>query len=367
MNQETIGKNIRKARRDRDMTQDELAAMLNVSESAVSQWESGKTSPDLGIIPDLCTVLEISADWLLGVDQEKKRKEVEEIVERAHAYHSRGRDDRAAEILEEGLKRFPGNEEIIFSLMDMEGSTERRIEQGEWVLAHSSDENKRQRAIQALVYAYNDKGLYSKAEEMARTMPCLWVTSDVLLTHIAEGEQYIRQSRTLRFALVNLLYEALHYGIVYGRNNEEPPEERIGVAEKAIAYFDLFFEDGDFGFHHGSLQDEYTVLAKEYARKGDAAKTLEYLGKAADHALAFIDYVYAKKGEYKFTSFLFRGAVNEGSVSFSFSENSAQGQLDEMQNPVYDFICNTEDFQAIIARLTSAAGEWEIKEPEKTE
>lgn len=41
MNQETIGKNIRKARRGRDMTQDALAERLSVTESAVSQWESG--------------------------------------------------------------------------------------------------------------------------------------------------------------------------------------------------------------------------------------------------------------------------------------------------------------------------------------
>ena len=42
-----IGTIIKKYRRERDMTQEQLAEYLRVSVSAVSQWESGKTAPDL--------------------------------------------------------------------------------------------------------------------------------------------------------------------------------------------------------------------------------------------------------------------------------------------------------------------------------
>ncbi|MBQ8187024.1 MAG: helix-turn-helix transcriptional regulator, partial [Clostridia bacterium] len=68
-----IGNTIRMKRRTKDMTQEQLAEKMNVSISAVSQWECGKSIPDLTMIPALCSVLDVSADELLGVDQAKKK------------------------------------------------------------------------------------------------------------------------------------------------------------------------------------------------------------------------------------------------------------------------------------------------------
>ena len=45
-----IAYKIKKYRRDKDMTQEELAEYLGVSVSAVSQWESGKTLPDISTV-----------------------------------------------------------------------------------------------------------------------------------------------------------------------------------------------------------------------------------------------------------------------------------------------------------------------------
>ena len=69
-----IGTTIKNARRKLNMTQEQLAEYLNVSISAVSQWESDKTSPDITIIPSICNLLDISADELLGVDILKKQE-----------------------------------------------------------------------------------------------------------------------------------------------------------------------------------------------------------------------------------------------------------------------------------------------------
>ena len=113
MTQDTIGKNIRKARRERDMTQDALAERLAVTESAVSQWESGRTVPDLMTVPALCAVLGVTSDWLLGVDAEKRQEEIDKITSRAVALKSRGHEDEAAALLEEGLKQYPYEEKQI--------------------------------------------------------------------------------------------------------------------------------------------------------------------------------------------------------------------------------------------------------------
>ncbi len=59
-----IGKRIRELRLKRDMTQEQLAAALNLSAQAVSKWENGVTLPDIQLLPDLAVLFGITIDGL---------------------------------------------------------------------------------------------------------------------------------------------------------------------------------------------------------------------------------------------------------------------------------------------------------------
>lgn len=63
-----IGENISRFRRDRNMTQDEFALRLGVTSQAVSKWERGNSLPDVTLIAEICKVLEVHADTLLGLE-----------------------------------------------------------------------------------------------------------------------------------------------------------------------------------------------------------------------------------------------------------------------------------------------------------
>lgn len=60
------GNVIREYRTLRNMTQEELAAVLLVTPQAVSRWETGVSYPDIAMIPEIVKVLGVSADELLG-------------------------------------------------------------------------------------------------------------------------------------------------------------------------------------------------------------------------------------------------------------------------------------------------------------
>ena len=60
-----IGENITFLRKKKGLTQDELAKELNISNQAVSKWESGKCCPDIELIPVLAHFFEVSIDELL--------------------------------------------------------------------------------------------------------------------------------------------------------------------------------------------------------------------------------------------------------------------------------------------------------------
>jgi len=64
-----IGAKIKEARTEKKMTQQELADLLNISRSAISNWESGRNYPDLDTIVRLSDILEISLNKLLREDK----------------------------------------------------------------------------------------------------------------------------------------------------------------------------------------------------------------------------------------------------------------------------------------------------------
>lgn len=79
MDQIKIGKFISHCRKEKNLTQAQLAEQLNISNRAVSKWETGKSCPDASIMLDLCDILGISVNELLTGE----RIEMEEYYKNA--------------------------------------------------------------------------------------------------------------------------------------------------------------------------------------------------------------------------------------------------------------------------------------------
>ncbi len=81
MNQEKVGNFIRKLRKEKDLTQEQLAEKLGVTDKSVSRWENGKTMPDYGILKELCDTLGITINELVTgerIAENKYQKVAEE-------------------------------------------------------------------------------------------------------------------------------------------------------------------------------------------------------------------------------------------------------------------------------------------------
>ncbi len=55
------------ARKKKDLTQKQVADMLGVAESCYAHWEQGRTEPKIDYIIELCSLLGVTADYLLGL------------------------------------------------------------------------------------------------------------------------------------------------------------------------------------------------------------------------------------------------------------------------------------------------------------
>lgn len=61
---------IRELRKDKGLTQKQLAELINKSPTGVASWEQGLSEPSVNDIRSLCKIFEVSADYLLGLEDE---------------------------------------------------------------------------------------------------------------------------------------------------------------------------------------------------------------------------------------------------------------------------------------------------------
>ena len=82
-----LGLTISKLRKEKGMTQEELAEKVNVSAQAVSKWENEISMPDISVLPALAEIFDVSIDELLGREkiskveilEEEKRKDINKM------------------------------------------------------------------------------------------------------------------------------------------------------------------------------------------------------------------------------------------------------------------------------------------------
>ena len=83
MDQIKIGKFIAECRKNANLTQMQLAEILNITDRAVSKWETGKSLPDSAIMLELCSVLKITVNDLLSgekISMENSNQKNEQLL-----------------------------------------------------------------------------------------------------------------------------------------------------------------------------------------------------------------------------------------------------------------------------------------------
>lgn len=100
-----FGTRLKELRKERGLTQEQLAERLLVAFQTVSKWENGVSNPDFSLIAPLAEALQVSTDELLGADCRKQKQALEEEYRSIPQRNWRKR----AEVLDRGLLEFPGD------------------------------------------------------------------------------------------------------------------------------------------------------------------------------------------------------------------------------------------------------------------
>ena len=81
MNQRKIGNFIAELRKEKNMTQEQLAEKLGVSNKSISRWENGTTMPDYSLLKDICNELDTNINELMSGEKIEKENYITKAEE----------------------------------------------------------------------------------------------------------------------------------------------------------------------------------------------------------------------------------------------------------------------------------------------
>ena len=349
----SIGTTIKKLRRDRNITQEQLAELLGVSTNAVSQWECDKTAPDISHLPVLANIFEVSADILLEIDiaKSKKQSEIKEFTTKYAELHSQGKTEERLSLCRAMQKKYPNDETVRYHVMRVlqngyiDESFDEIVMLGEQLM-ESTNMEYRMGAIRGLCFTYLHKGNRAKALQYADMMPPI----EDLRLHVLEGTELVEHCRNYFWKVCDRMYLYMKY-LLDCTDAGYTHEEKHEMLETMYNMFHMIFSNQDFGFWHDRLAQISFFMALESAKIGESEKVIEELEKMSNH---IEEYQKFKKIEHS-SLLVNRIKVDQSKIEKSSEETPAHACLRYLNNKEHVFAAIKDDcrYISIKDRLTN--------------
>lgn len=370
----SIGTTIKKLRRERDMTQEQLAEYLGVTANAVSQWECDRTAPDISQLPLLVRIFNVTADELLEINLANKELEITELHDKVYELTRIGRNKDAFEFARNAYKRYPDSYDLMYAyassfcyvVYDNSYTAEEKevfraecMKLLENIAEGCTEEHLRQHAMSNLCWMYRDCGQLEKAEEIVEKFPILINSREFLRTGLYGGSKEIKVTRSLLYVLIEHLSNRMIRNCRTDSGEWYYSEkEMCELYQKQLAFLGLMFENGDYGFYYSDVWEAHKNIAAFYAQQNDTEKTLLHLEAAVKAIIRYLHDFYKKK--YTYTSLLFKNYEDSGEeIWYSSNDNDAAELLMFIQEEKFDFLRGNERFKTIVEQLNSYRGTWE--------
>ncbi len=273
-----IGENIRRLRRQRDLTQEEVAAHLGISPQSISKWERGDGYPDITMLPVLANYFSVSVDELIGMDEIAKSRKYTELNLLWKENNEKNLHHDNVLLMRKALKLFPNNALLLVqlstSLEKLDGAEEERahnlresIALQEQILRYGEDSEIRGATLYNICFTYWKNGEREKALEYAKKLPNLYKARENALIHFLEGEE---KHDVAKNALVPLALSITQHLTVLAQTEGNP-----AYYEKAEQILNLLLDDEE-----DDIADPMRTVLSEIRKKLRKSRGEESCGKS---------------------------------------------------------------------------------------
>lgn len=244
-----FGNNIKTLRKNRNLTQEQMAEFLGVSSQAISKWETNISYPDISLLPIIANFFGVSTDELLGYDMSKRDDAINDLQKEADKLCEAGKYSEAVVFLRNALIKYPGNDKLMYKLAwaltgtikEQPDNLDEAIILYLKILEISTDTALRAKATRDLIYRYYTKGENDVALDYANQLPLFEVCREYNLgrANLLEGRElseYLQRNiRLFGKAMIECLEYFVNDSIISAKDRSpytpEVAKEKIEMLE----------------------------------------------------------------------------------------------------------------------------------------
>lgn len=305
---ETMGKIIRRLRKERNLTQEELAEQLGVTYQAVSKWENDLGMPDISQVVPLSVVLQVPTDVLFGRYDVNDAETIDKIIEEANAPMKASNDPYlwvdCYNALVNALKTYPNNDQllenalssgctILINDLSLEEDFKKKlyvdcIRHANLIFNYSSDISAILSAHKWLIRLHCHYKEFEKAKEHAKKFPKAIHTQNIEYAWIARAEkdtdeEIKRRCYTFASLLKNIEFELTPLGAAYKKTGKYA--EALDVYKTVLDIVKAVYGDREYTPPMHCLAWVHVGLAHSSLLLGDVEGAIDYLEQEYDYCI----------------------------------------------------------------------------------
>jgi len=346
-------------RRDKNVTQEKMAAALGVAFQTVSKWERGESYPDIMLLPVIAAYFETTTDFILGTDEERKKQRWRETAEQLIELRKKGDRKKTIAFLRGYVEQYPEDYHYqrilafeIGNYADMldnfeQANSLRRDALG--ILEHivafrlPADNHHQSNEIKFWILDFLwQLGEDEKAEKIVNDLNCSYDVETVRMKYLRGRERIWRASEHILSAFEKFIEATLcmvdvndEYGCGFSDG------EKLARLNLAYNFVSIVFDDGHSQNQSETVAQLCIIIAELCVKTDDIENAFHFLTNAAKHAAAFdrLDRNYISKMEKNestfngpfintyFSSTLLKGFCRTEPDQRTYKEPTASGEI----------------------------------------
>lgn len=333
-----FGKKLSELRKSNNMTQEELAKILNVTNAAVSKWESGFSYPDIMLLPKLATIFKTSIDSLFGLNL--RHETSIEIKEEVLKLLKNKSFIEAINYLDHSLIKYPNDIELnllMAKVLVTAGLNQREQDLSlvnkalyyyDKVMYLDNEGIYLDQIIQNKSFALTTLGKYDEALELLESMKNDKYIIEIAKCYYKKGN-FEKAMKLLQEYLGKIAFNFSELANILKENFEKLGlnEEAYDVLKLSAIFRESFTINNVVNYFDFLVSKDYLEVALYAYKLEKIDEMYTYLHKAIEYAKKYDENPNCEVGKVKFLTGLTGEYQNFGSKAYNYVVNIIESRL----------------------------------------